>query len=150
MTRHHLAVVPLEVNPSILTQRFDAARVGDVTGLHAVDAQALIEIEPRLELPLVVRDVRGRFVMTDQVHALALRILGEPRQIEVRVRLREAEALAVCEPVAVPPDVPAFHEHAAKTVACGEVDVAARVRGRCAMLRARSPRPLAEMHPPPD
>jgi hypothetical protein len=135
MTRHHLTVVPLEVNPAILTQRFDSARIGNVTGLHAIDAEPLVKIEPGFELPFVVRDVGGGFMMTDQVHALALRIRRECFQSEIRIRLREAEGLAVREPVAIPAGVPAFDEHAAKAVPGGEVDVAARVGGRGAVLR---------------
>ncbi len=150
MTRHDLAIVPLEVNLPVVAERFDAARIRDIPGLDAVDAKPLVEIETRRELLLVVRDVGGGLVMTDQVHALALRVLGEPFEVEVGIRLREAERLAVREPVAVPTDVPALHEHAAKTVLGGEVDIAARVRRRRAVLRAGRPAPRAEMHAPPD
>src|SRR5678815_1781991 len=56
----------------------------------AVDAEPLIQIERGLELRLVVRDVGGRLVMTDEVHAFLLRILGEAFQVDI-CRCRAAD-----------------------------------------------------------
>ena len=76
-----------------------------------------------------------------------------PRQrgeVEVVGRRREVHLDAGREPVAVPAHVPALHEHAVEAVIGGEVDVAARVLGRGAVVRPTAPRPLAQVHGPPD
>ena len=57
MAGHHLAVMPFEVDPAVLAHRLDTAGVGDVAGLYAVDAEALIKVERRRELRFVMRDV---------------------------------------------------------------------------------------------
>ncbi len=88
--------------------------------------------------------------MADQPHALLLRVRRERHDIEVRIRLGEAELVALGEPVAIPALVPAFDQHAAETMFRREVDVALRFgRGR-AVFRAGAPGLRAEVHAPPD
>ena len=150
MARLHLAVMPFEMDAAIVAQRLHAAGVGHVTGLHRVDAELRVQIERGAQLLFVHGDVAGGFVMTHQAHALLLRIGRERHDVEVRIRLGEAELVAPREPVAVPALVPALDQHAAETIVRREVDVALRLgRGR-AVFRPGAPGLRTQVHAPPD
>ncbi len=150
MARHELPVVPFIPDRSVRLPCADAAGVGDVAGLDAVDAEPLVQVERGAELLFVARDVAGGLVVADQVHAALLRVGRDRLEVEVGRRLGEAEVAPVREPVAVPAAVPALDQDAAKSVGGGEVDVALRVRRGRAMPRSRAPGLRVEVQRPPD
>ena len=129
---------------------FDGAVGLHVAGLDHADAVRGVQRHRRVELAFVVLDRAGRFVVADEPHASLARVRGEQRQVEVGIRLGEAEVLAVRDPVAVPALVPAFDQHAAEAVLRGEVDVALHVGVVGAVLLAAAPGGAVEVHLPPD
>ena len=128
---------------------FDLPGIADVAGLHRIDSEPVEQCEGFVHLPLVVADRAAGLVVPDQVHALRFRVGGQALQVVVLGRLAEIEVPAVGEPVAVPADVPAFDQHAAKPVLGGEVDVAPGVRGGRAVLRPGRPGFLVQVQRPP-
>src|ERR1051325_5379068 len=89
-----------------------AGQVGHVTGLDRIEPEVLVHRERAVHLALVVLDAARRLVVHDEVHALGLRIARELDDVVIGIGLREREGVAVLNPVAVPTDVPSFHEHA--------------------------------------
>ena len=82
--------------------------------------------------------------------SLRLRVRGEAGQIVVGIRLREGEGVLVRDPVAVPADVPPFHQHAARSRSPRRSRCTARVRRRRAVLGPRRPGHRVDVHAPPD
>ena len=146
-----LAVVPLHAG---FARRIagcdDPARVGNITGLDGFDAKPSIQPHRIFELRLINGYVSARLVMTDQRHALALRIIGHRREVEIRGRLGKAEFVAMAEPVSVPALVPAFDQNSAEPVFRGKIDIVLGPLGRGAVLRPLGPAPVPADHAPPD
>ena len=76
MPRHHLALVPFEVNLAVSATRLHPARVGHVTGLDRVDPEFLVEVETRAHLLLIMGDAGRRLVVADDMHTLGLGVSG--------------------------------------------------------------------------
>ena len=73
----HLAIVP---HHELRVVRVPFGRgVGDVARLDRVETERVIERERGVQLPLVVDDSARRLVVHDQLDALRLRVLREPR-----------------------------------------------------------------------
>ena len=148
---HPLAVMPLAQHRSadhVLAP--DLACIAHITGLDRVDAKPRIQVERGAELAFVMADRAAGLVMADQMHPFGLRIRREALDIEVRRRAGEVEIHAVGKPLAIPARVPAFDQHPAEAVLRREVDVAHRVGGRRAVLRAGRPALGFKMQRPPD
>ena len=79
--------MPLVARLAVRAEGTDPARIGDIAGLDAVDAEARVEVERGRQLRLVARDVAGSLVMPDQAHAALARVAGDRFEVEVRVRL---------------------------------------------------------------
>ena len=109
----------------ILAVRDDLAHV---TALHGIVAVLVHQVIGLLHPALVIDGGRGAFVVHDEADALAVGILVQRRQVEVRIRGDEVEdeVLLVAVPV-LPAFVPALDEETVEAVLGGEVDVAADV-----------------------
>ena len=162
---HHQLVVlhlPLPVVPfeqfGILVARIvdvriaghDPAGIRDIAGLDPVDAEALVKVERVAQLFFVIGDVPAGFMVPDDPHPLRARIRGHVFEVEIGIILREAEFAAIVEPVAVPADVPAFDQDAAKAVLGGKIDILLRALGRGTVTLAGAPGPAIGDHAPPD
>ena len=140
MPRHELPVVPLVTDRCRPRSRaLDAAGVGDVAGLDAVDAEPLVEVERGAELLFVAATLPPVSWWPIRCTPASSHRRRPPRGRSPAYASREAEVAPVREPVAVPAAVPALDQDAAEAVGGGEVDVALRVRGGRAVLRARAP-----------
>src|SRR3546814_10453762 len=137
-----LAVMPFHRGrPGRVARRDDASGVGDIAGLHRLDAKLSIKLHRIVELRLVNRDIAAGFMMADQRHALLSRVIGDRLQVEIGIGFGETELVAMAEPIAVPALVPTLDEHAAETVPCREVAKLLRPHGRRAILGPPGPPP---------
>ena len=102
--------------------------VAYVAGLHRVVAVLVHEAVRLLEVTLVVARAGRGLMMHNQPDALAVRVLVEGGDVEVRIWGEEVEdvVLVAVGPV-FPAYVPAFHEDGVESVLGGEVYVFAYV-----------------------
>ena len=150
MIHRVLAVVPFPARHALLIQSHQFSGIGNVAGLDLADAEAAVQGEGVFQLRFVVAEVSGSFVMPYQPHTALAAVRGDRLDVKVGVGSGEAEHRAICQPVAVPTGVPAFHQHPIEAVLSGEVHVGERTFGSGAVARPAAPGVLADMHTPPD
>ena len=150
VVHHVLPVVPLAGDLSAVESTRKVHPPIHVARLDDFDAEVVHERVRRVHLRLVVRGVAAGLVVANEAGAPLPRVVRQLLHRVVRVRSDEREVVSSPRPVAVPPDVPALDEHAVEAVVGGEVDVAAGVLGRRAVVGAAVPRPLPDVHRPPD
>ena len=128
--------MPGEAHLAVLGSHPRSGGVGDIPCLYGPNAKPFVEVEGFVHLRLVVGGVGGGLMMTDDPHAALAGVGRHAFEVKIRIRLREAEILAIAEPVGVPANVPAFDENAGETVAGRKIDVAKGCFGGRSVARA--------------
>ena len=67
--------------------------------------------------------VGGGLVVDNHLDSFGGGVAHNAIEIIVRIGLCEVETCAVFHPIAIPSEIPAFHEHSSDAIFCGKVNV---------------------------
>ena len=123
---------------------------GDITRLNCRHAVFLHELISGIQISLVLVSTTGGLVVADDGYTKLFGIRAQGIHVVVRIRGDERETVVIDALVTFPSRVPALSKDTAETVLGCELQIPAHVLRRSAVAVTLAPRPLFEVHRPPD